>query len=958
MTLKAALRFLLPWILLGVLGGILFILYALSTNLGNADRNRTELIVRQTLAHNTQIDFDVLRLRHRQLLGYDSITATANRVATLIDRLDEEFAMLGQSRRLDRAKKQWQEKMEKLDDFKRQNSVLVNSLYHFINIVNQFQARGSAIADDRRLLINAAIRNVLIFVSEQQSMTHDRALESINRLESSQSKWQGADGALSKLLAAHGHKILDNHLPVQELLRQMADNSFVQEIGDAYAAYLSEYALNAAKAERYRRLMAIFALIMIIAAMAIVLRLQQIAQELAESHSLLSNIADHLSEGILGFNGKRELMFINREAEKLLERPMSELIGQTYDNVLRVTAKGDNDFSSALLNAERFTGEIWLKRSDGSRFPALFMGGALPSQDGFSAAGYVTSFRDITEQYEAEARLRLAARVFDNLSEAMTVTGADGRIQSVNPAFAAITGYSEDEVLGCIPGKILGSGQHGQDFFKSMWSTLKQDGKWRGEIINRRKNGELFPEWLSITAVRSKTGKTEQYIALFSDISDRKQAEAHIHHLAYYDPLTSLANRMLFHDRLNTAIHQAHRTNRPLAVMYLDLDRFKSVNDSLGHKEGDNLLKEAGRRLEELAREGDTVARFSGDEFAVLLSEVNSLSDVSQMALDIVRAFEMPFVIADREIFSGASIGIALYPNDADNADDLLKHADVALYHAKNEGGGTYLFFSSTNGENHLERLELETALRHAVDRGELRLFYQPQVSSKTQKIYGVEALVRWQHPQKGLIPPDRFISLAESIGYIDTLGIWCLETACRQFVQWRKEGHKIERIAVNVSAKQLRNENFIDTVLSIINKTDMPIEHLELELTESSMTDNPEKVLEIFMRFRQKGIRIAIDDFGTGYSSLSYLVRFPVDVLKIDKSFVQAMGTANDSSVVVRTITVLAHSLSMEIVAEGVETEQQRDALTKLDVELLQGFLYSRPVPSEKLVELACAKP
>ena len=956
MIIRLTMKFLFPWVLMGVLGAILFVLYMLSTNLSGVDRKRVEMDVRQMLALNTRIDLDVLRLRHRQLLDYDSITTASRKIEFMLERLEDDLAKMGLEEPLAGAKEAWQSKALKLDDFKRQNSVLVNSQYHFINLSNQVQASQSSVPEHRQL-INAAIRSVLIFVSDQHASELENARHTIERLEKASKSWNKKDAALAALMVAHSKKILDNHMPVWRMMQTMSRNSFSQEVAKAYGDYLSADKLEAAKAENYRRLMTVFSLLMIVAVMAIVIRLQQTASELTQSHSLLVNTADHLSEGILTFDANLELSFLNHEAEQLLERSADELLGKSYDEVLPLALRGEQSFAEALMNGVHFEGEVWLKRANGTLFPTLFLGGPLPVVSGTGTAGYVTSFRDITAQHESEARLRLAARVFDSLSEAMAVTSADAKIQTVNAAFTQITGYTEAEVRGKNPGRILGSGQHDRDFFKSMWQTLVRDGNWRGEIVNRRKGGELYPEWLSITAVRDRVGKIEQYIALFSDISDRKQAEAHIRHMAYHDALTGLANKTLFSDRLETAMHQAHRSQKQLAVMYLDIDRFKAINDSLGHPAGDQLLIQVGKRLGDLLREGDTLARFGGDEFAVLLSEVTAATEAVTIARRILREFERPFTLAGREVFSSTSIGIALYPSDAASADDLIKNVDVALYNAKNAGRSTYQFFQDDQSEDYLARLELETALRHSVERGELRLFYQPQVSSDTQQIYGVEALVRWQHPTLGLIAPDNFIPLAESSGYIETLGMWCLETACRQMVEWQAAGVPIRRVAVNVSARQLRNPNFLDMVLNIIKSTGIPHESLEIELTESSMSDSPEKVLAIFSRLRKIGIRIAIDDFGTGYSSLSYLARYPVDVLKIDKSFVQAMATENDTIDVVRAIAVLAHSLNMEIVAEGVETNAQRKQLTDFGVELLQGYLYSRPVANEKLIELPCVK-
>jgi diguanylate cyclase (GGDEF)-like protein len=463
-------------------------------------------------------------------------------------------------------------------------------------------------------------------------------------------------------------------------------------------------------------------------------------------------------------------------------------------------------------------------------------------------------------------------------------------------------------------------------------------------------------------AIETMKRHEEQLSALTAnlqkEIATRVEAEAHIRHLAYHDPLTGLANRLLFKDYLEQTIHQAHRSLRQFAVMFLDLDRFKAVNDSLGHLMGDILLQQVGARLETLLRRGDTLARFGGDEFALLLPESGSDSNVAMLASRIIKAFEAPFQLSTREVFSSTSIGIALYPANGTDSYTLIKHADMALYSAKNAGRAAFRFFAEKD-EDVLDRLELETALRHSVDRHELRLYYQPQIDSKTGQIFGAEALVRWQHPTRGLISPDKFIPVSEDIGYIETLGRWCLEAACAQLAAWQARKIPVRRVAVNVSARQLRNADFADMVLAIIKQNGIDPNCLEIELTESSMSDDPARIFNFFSKLRGIGVRIAIDDFGTGYSSLSYLSRYPVDVVKIDQSFVQSLSLREDdaNNALVKAIALMAHALSMEIVAEGVETDEQRDILTALDVELLQGYLYSRPVPPDILEKLPCAK-
>ncbi|MDR2638174.1 MAG: EAL domain-containing protein [Zoogloeaceae bacterium] len=953
MKMKPLLRSLFPWLLLAVLGCVLFVLNFLSRSLNDDERNQMELEVRQILTLDTRINLDVLRLRHRQLLGYDSLSNSSEQVDRLLARMQASFVRMGLPDTLKASRESWKNKELALDDFKRQNTVLVNSLYHFVNLSRALQDGGSGGAS----VASAVTRDVLIFVNEQNAERIPAIIDNLNRLEAGSAAW-GNLSTQALLLSAHGRQIVNNHLPVQRLMQGMTNNSFPQDIERAYGEYIKAYSQRMFRAEEYRRLMAIFSLLMVASVVLIMLRLQQTASELERSHALLDNIADHLGEGILSFDAHGRINFMNQRAEILLGKKENDLIETDALDIWPRGEGANSAFRAAVQSNAPYEGEEWLQRTTGERFPAVFLGGPLPQMDDETQRGYVTSFRDVTVQRQAEERLRTAARVFDNLSEAMTIADANGLIQSVNAAFTNITGYTEAEAIGKTPGKLLGSGLHEQGFFRSMWRTLNEEGQWQGEIINRRKSGETYPEWLSITVVKNERGEVLQYIGLFSDISERKQAEAYIHHLAYHDPLTGLANRLLFNDRLGNAMQQAHRTRRPLAVMLFDLDHFKTINDSLGHHAGDLLLAAASERMARLLREGDTLARLNGDEFALLLPEITSHADAATLASRILQEFAKSFDLEGREIFISSSIGIAVYPSDGENEEVLLKNADIALSNAKGAGRAIFRFFLESDSTNSLELLELETDLRHSVNRNELRLYYQPQVNTRSGMIYGVEALVRWQHPTRGLLFPDRFIALAENCGYIDILGRWCLETACKQLVEWRKNNIPIQRVAVNVSARQLRSPDFVEMVLETVKATGIDPSCLELELTESSMSDDPERAFKIFAQLRETGIRVAIDDFGTGYSSLSYLSRYPVNIVKVDKSFIDHIcGGEHDTFSVVQAIIVLAHTLKMETVAEGVETEEQRKMLTGLDCDLLQGYLFSRPCPAADLLELPCVE-
>jgi diguanylate cyclase (GGDEF)-like protein/PAS domain S-box-containing protein len=955
MNLKPIWRTLLPWLLLVLLGCILFVFYIQSSVLDDKARGQVELDMRQILALDTRINLDVLRLRHRQLQGYDSLADSAAQVTNLLQGLQTQFEQMGLPEILASTRQAWRSKETALDDFKRQNTVLVNSLYHFINLSRQIHATEVGDVD----LLNTITRDVLVFVNEQQTEEIPAILAHLEQLDRSSKTWSGEMATRGSLLAAHARQIVNNHLPVQRLMFSISRNHFTQDLELAYGAYVRAYNQAAVQAEHYRRLMAIFSLIMVVAVVLIMLRLQYTARELENSHALLDNIANHLGEGILSFDGEGRLSFMNQRAEILLERQEADLLGRDPEEIWPREFLSDSAFRAARRAGRSFEGEEWLRRANGEHFPVFFLGGPLPSLDDASVAqGYVASFRDVTAQHQSEARLRIAASVFDSLSEAMTIAGPDGRIVSINPAFSQITGFSEAEARGKTPGELLGSGLHDKAFFHDMWNSLNESGRWQGEIINRRKNGETYPEWLSITVVRNEEDDVAQYIALFSDISERKQVEARIHRLSYHDLLTGLANRLLFQDRLEMAARQAHRSHRPLAVILLDLDHFKFINDSLGHRAGDNLLSAVGQRLQALLHEGDTLARLSGDEFAILLPDgITSHADAAKQASLVMSAFAVPFDLEGREIHITVSIGIAVHPADGETWEVLLKNADVALHNAKDVGRATFRFFQESDNLHSLERLELENELRHAIRRNELRLYYQPQVNTHSGMIHGVEALLYWQHPTRGLLMPQHFIGLAENSGYIEALGRWCLENGCRQLAEWQRSSLPIQRIAVNVSAHQLRNPGFTEMVLEIVEATGINPNCLELELTESSMVDDPARIFNVFTRLRKAGLRIAIDDFGTGYSSLSYLARYPVDVVKIDKDFIEGITGDGDQDTLplVQAVVLMAHTLHMTVVAEGVENEAQRRCLAETQCDLLQGYLYSRPCSASALVGLPC---
>ncbi|HEY8037184.1 MAG TPA: EAL domain-containing protein [Methylobacter sp.] len=600
---------------------------------------------------------------------------------------------------------------------------------------------------------------------------------------------------------------------------------------------------------------------------------------------------------------------------------------------------------------QEFTVEYRLRRFDGEYRWLLDHGVPLyDEQDTF--LGYIGSCIDITQRKLAETDLRIASTAFES-QEAMAITDKDQVILRVNQAFVRVTGYSVEEAVGKTP-SLLKSGRQSTEFYRAMWESLARDGHWQGEIWNRRKNGEVHPEWLNITVVTDESGKVTNYLASFYDISERKTAENEIQNLAFYDPLTQLPNRRLLQERLKHGIDMERRDGKQLALLMLDLDRFKAVNDSLGHQAGDELLQQVAERITTRLREVDMVARLGGDEFIVLLEDITHPDDAARVAEEIIADLSKPFrLIQNDDVRIGASIGISLYPQHGDNTAMLLDHADTALYHAKDQGRGCFAYFSEDLTIAVRERIALETRLRKAIKQQELRVFYQAQMDIASGRIVGAEALVRWQDPIEGLIPPCRFIPIAEETNLIVEIGEWMLRETCRQGKQWIDMGLPPLTLAVNVSPLQFRRSDISALVATVLAETGFPAKQLELEITESGLMDNQEKTTHILNSLHAQGVRLAIDDFGTGYSSLNYLKHFPLDVLKIDKSFIDDIPHNKDDMEIAATIVAMGHILGFKVLAEGVETAEQLAFLQTQNCDLYQGYLKSRPLPADEFVAL-----
>ncbi len=569
------------------------------------------------------------------------------------------------------------------------------------------------------------------------------------------------------------------------------------------------------------------------------------------------------------------------------------------------------------------------------------------------ALAAVLGRRFVSAHEQDKESLRLAAAVFDSSTEGIIITARDGLILQVNPAFSTITGYCPEEVIGRNP-KLLSSRRQGAGFYRTLWQTLLTNGQWQGEVWNRRKNGEIYPERLSICSIRTPSGEADYFVATFSDITEHKRVQDKITYQAYHDALTNLPNRVLFTDRLEQSLAFARRLKHgKVAVLFVDLDRFKLVNDSLGHAVGDLLLQRVAQRLSGVRRQSDTLARLGGDEFTLLLPDVDHVEEAMMVADKVLAALKQPFVIDGRDIFMTVSIGISMYPDDGPDVESLMKHADTAMYRVKKQGRNGFFLYNQALDQHSLRRLELENQLHTALARQQLVLHYQPQFDLAEGRIRGVEALIRWQHPELGMISPAEFIPLAEESGLIVPIGAWVLETACKQAHAWREAGFPDLVMSVNLSVRQFFREDIVSLVARAIQDSTLPASVLELEITESVAMEDVAYTIKTLESLAVKGLRLAIDDFGTGYSSLSQLRKMPVGILKIDRSFVHDIATSPDAAAIVNAIITMAHRLGLKVIAEGVESQAQLAHLREQQCDTAQGFLFSRALPAAELEPL-----
>mgnify|MGYP000013955319 FL=1 len=687
-----------------------------------------------------------------------------------------------------------------------------------------------------------------------------------------------------------------------------------------------------------------------------IFRLRKSARAVKASEAKLQLILDTEPECVKVVDADGRLVQMNPAGLKMIDvEDAEQLIGQKVEQLVVAEHRAAyNEMNQRVLKGESCTLEFQIQGLAGSLIWVDTH--AVPLIDEDDVVSVISITRDITQRKKNEEQQKIAAMVYQNSSEGMLVTDSENIIIAINPAFSRITGYSFDEVIGEKP-RFLKSGLQDDSFYQAMWKSINDTGHWEGEIWNKHKQGYEYAEWLIINTIYTKDGSVAQHVALFSDITEKKKAEQVIWHQANYDALTRLPNRSMFMDRLKQDIKFAARTQKPLAVIFLDLDHFKEVNDTLGHDLGDELLCIAAKRLKACVRDSDTVARLGGDEFIVVLPELDDVNSVERIAQNILQELSTVFLLAKEQAYVSASLGIALYPDDGLNPDDIIKHADQAMYLSKDLGRSRFSYFTKDMQAQAQYRLHLMNDMRSALQEKQFELYYQPIVDLETGQINKAEALIRWNHPTRGIVSPADFIPLAENSGLIIEIGDWVFKHVAKQVKIWRDKYNQNLQISVNKSPIQFRSATDRNDWLSYLKEIGLSGEGIVIEITEGLLMDNAANITHQLLQYRDAGIQVSMDDFGTGYSALSYLKKFDIDYLKIDQSFTRNLAPGSNDMALSEAIILMAHKLGLKVIAEGVETEQQRLLLAAAGCDYGQGYLFSRPIPADEFEALLIAK-
>ncbi len=835
----------------------------------------------------------------------------------------------------------YEKKVELIERFKSRQSTNLNSI-HYIYELNQEFIKSKKIKDELKILINSTLFMLMQnFIDLNDNKTY--ILKNIKLIKKKNKK---LDLRSLEFLYIHLEKILENIDYMKKINIDAKSLNIKLKLEKINTQLINKHEEQLF----YQILISLFFFISIIVVTFMIYKENRKSSKIKNELFAFKYAVEKSDNSVVLTDANRNILYVNDNFEKKTGFLKSEIEGLN-PRVLgskQTTDETHKELNEKLDAGEKWEGELINKRKDGTLF--YEKASILPIIIDNELRNYLAIKLDITKYIEQSETIKLSSIAFNNIQEGVLICDVDKTIITVNEAFEVITGYKKEELIGKKP-NIFKSNMHDKIYYERMWNELNEKGRWKGKIYNKRKNGEIVPIWLNISVVKDSNNKITKYVAVHTSLKEIIDSQEKANFLAYHDSLTKLPNRVKLEENLEYSISFAARNNSNLFVLFIDLDRFKNINDTLGHGIGDKLLVIVANRIRKVLRETDTLARMGGDEFIVVLdSSVNKKSAgyVCEKILDVIKEL---ITIDNNTLTTSGSIGVAMYPDDGKDITTLIKNADTAMYHAKKLGKDTYQYYDKQLSLDVHEQLNIEQALKDVIEKEELFLNYQAQYELKTKKVIAFEALVRWEHPQLGFISPEKFIAIAELTGDIIEIGKFIFETACRDFTEFKKINKELKYIAINISSIQFRDKNFVNDIFYIISKLGLDPQEIEIEITERHIIEFSENNMETINNLRELGFRFSIDDFGTGYSSLSYLTKLPIDVIKVDKSFIDGTPNDNNNVQISKAIVALSKSLGYKVIAEGIEYIEQEEYLKTLDCELGQGFLFSKPLSFDNAV-------
>ena len=893
-------------------------------------------------------EMDNFSLATNKFSNYDTIDEKEKKFENIFNELKQHLRVCKYDNQkvqelLDLIASNYQKKIDDLEYFKAKNSSLINST-HFLFDLQSTISKESQLSLEAKYAVNELLFYLLKYAASDyiDKTTIQNSLQTVKELALKHSS------RYLQTFYQQARLMLDTMQALKEVSLDIQNNPLYTELQGLQNLLTKNYNEDIFRQTVVASLFFIFTLLLLLFLILSHLKSVKTKQELYAFKFAI----EHSDNTVVITDPNKNITYVNDTFERVTGYKQDEVLGQN-PSILKSGVQGENfykELNDKLSKGEKWEGQFVNKRKDGSFF--YEKASIVPVSLNHKLIGYLALKLDITEYVEQNNKLAQAASVFENTEEAIIIADKDGKVLSINSAFQKIYGYLPQEVQGKSL-RLLHSQEQNRHFYQEMWQHIDERGIWRGKIINRTKDGELIPVWTTIKRILNDKGEVVNYTAIQTDLREIESSQAKADYLAYHDPLTGLSNRINFEEYLHHALAAAKRNNTQLALLFIDLDRFKVINDTLGHDIGDMVLIKVANRLKALLRESDFIARWGGDEFVVILENIASPSDAALVANNIIDALQQPTEVDNHKLLTTASIGISVYPENGDDIQTLIKHADSAMYLAKDEGKNNYRYYTQDLSKEIQKKLDIDMALHNALSNHEMYMVYQPQYSLKTGQIISAEALIRWKHDKLGYIPPDQFIPIAEDSGAIIKIGYFVFEESCKALQKLRKSGLKLEYMAVNVSSIQFREVHLLDTFLAIAQRHGLQASDIEIEITERFMMEQTTYNIELLQRFRDKGFKISIDDFGTGYSSMSYLKELPVDTIKIDKSFVDDIGEGSSNNVIIEAIIALAKTLGYVIVAEGIETKEQEHFLQEVRCDIGQGYLFSKPKRVDELIEL-----